>query len=103
MPLLVTFICTPAWFASIFRTMPSERPAAVSGLARDLPVAGAASVRGACTRSSKTSREKGSFDRRKPQSGELLRRVYRATPLGRNALAAGKGKIQELFGELDPR
>ena len=29
-----------------------------------------------------------------------LRRVYRATPLGRNALKVGKRRVQELFGEL---
>lgn len=29
-----------------------------------------------------------------------LRRVYRATPAGRRALAAAKLKVRELFGEL---
>jgi PadR family transcriptional regulator, regulatory protein PadR len=32
--------------------------------------------------------------------GKTLRRVYRATPSGRKALAAAKHKVQELFGEL---
>ena len=34
------------------------------------------------------------------RSGKSLRRVYRATPLGRKALAAAKTKVRELFGEL---
>jgi len=34
------------------------------------------------------------------RNGKSLRRVYRATPLGRKALAAAKGKIRELFAEL---
>jgi DNA-binding PadR family transcriptional regulator len=32
--------------------------------------------------------------------GKRLRRFYRATPEGRRALAAAKGKVRELFGEL---
>ncbi len=32
--------------------------------------------------------------------GRALRKVYRATPLGRRALAAAKSKVRELFGEL---
>jgi PadR family transcriptional regulator PadR len=32
--------------------------------------------------------------------GKTVRRVYRATPAGRKALAAAKGKVRELFGEL---
>jgi PadR family transcriptional regulator, regulatory protein PadR len=32
--------------------------------------------------------------------GRQPRRVYRATPKGRKALAAAKGKVQELFSEL---
>jgi DNA-binding PadR family transcriptional regulator len=34
------------------------------------------------------------------RNGKSLRRVYRATPLGRKALEAAKNKIQELFSEL---
>src|SRR4051794_37283395 len=34
------------------------------------------------------------------RNGKSLRKVYRATPLGRRALAAAKGKIRELFREL---
>ena len=40
------------------------------------------------------------------RSGSAARRVYRATPAGREALATAKLKVQELFGELfedDPR
>jgi DNA-binding PadR family transcriptional regulator len=29
-----------------------------------------------------------------------FRRFYRATPLGRRALAEGRAKVRELFGEL---
>ena len=32
--------------------------------------------------------------------GKTVRRVYRATPAGRKALAAAKSKVRELFGEL---
>src|SRR5580704_16213240 len=34
------------------------------------------------------------------RNGKSLRRVYRATPLGRKALAASKSKVRELFREL---
>jgi DNA-binding PadR family transcriptional regulator len=32
--------------------------------------------------------------------GRSLRKIYRATPLGRSALAAAKSKVRELFREL---
>ena len=32
--------------------------------------------------------------------GKTTRRLYRATPAGVDALAAAKGKLRELFGEL---
>jgi PadR family transcriptional regulator, regulatory protein PadR len=34
------------------------------------------------------------------RNGKSLRRVYRATPLGRKALAAAKNKVRQLFHEL---
>ena len=34
------------------------------------------------------------------RNGKSLRRMYRATPLGRKALAAAKHKVRELFHEL---
>src|SRR5436853_7822961 len=34
------------------------------------------------------------------RKGKSVRRVYRATPAGRKALAAAKNKVRELFGEL---
>ena len=34
------------------------------------------------------------------RNGKSLRRLYRATPLGRRALAAAKSKVRELFHEL---
>lgn len=35
--------------------------------------------------------------------GQSIRKVYRATPLGRKALDAMKAKVGELFGELNER
>jgi PadR family transcriptional regulator, regulatory protein PadR len=35
------------------------------------------------------------------RSGQSIRKVYRATPLGRKALKAMKVKVSELFGELN--
>src|SRR5881296_345578 len=34
------------------------------------------------------------------RNGKSLRKVYRATPIGRKALAAAKSKVRELFQEL---
>jgi DNA-binding PadR family transcriptional regulator len=34
------------------------------------------------------------------RQGQAIRKVYRATPLGRKALKAMKVKVSELFGEL---
>ncbi|HUK40482.1 MAG TPA: PadR family transcriptional regulator [Candidatus Acidoferrales bacterium] len=34
------------------------------------------------------------------RSGKSARRIYRATALGRRVLAAAKGKVSELFGEM---
>ncbi len=34
------------------------------------------------------------------RQGRQVRRMYRATPLGRTALRAAKKKVRELFGEL---
>ena len=34
------------------------------------------------------------------RAGRSHRRIYRATPLGREALAVAKGKLRELIGEL---
>jgi PadR family transcriptional regulator, regulatory protein PadR len=35
------------------------------------------------------------------RSGKSIRKIYRATPLGRKALKAMKSKVTELFGELN--
>ncbi len=43
---------------------------------------------------------KGYLRGRAAHDGLRRRRVYRLTPAGRRALAAAKGKVQELFGEL---
>ena len=43
---------------------------------------------------------KGYLKSSQARNGRSLRKVYRATPLGKKALAAAKNKIRELFGEL---
>ena len=43
---------------------------------------------------------KGYLRTTEQRSGKSLRKVYRATPLGRKALRAAKIKVRELFGEL---
>jgi len=43
---------------------------------------------------------KGYLRSRKRRNGSKIRRVYRATPAGRRALASARGKVRELFGEL---
>jgi len=43
---------------------------------------------------------KGFLRSSEQRRGKTVRRLYRATPKGRKALAAAKGKVQELFGEL---
>jgi DNA-binding PadR family transcriptional regulator len=44
--------------------------------------------------------EKGYLRSTERRNGKSLRRLYRATPLGRKALAASKSKVRELFHEL---
>jgi DNA-binding PadR family transcriptional regulator len=44
--------------------------------------------------------QKGFLRSDKERDGRTERRVYRATPAGRKALAAAKAKVRELFGEL---
>jgi PadR family transcriptional regulator PadR len=43
---------------------------------------------------------KGYLKSRTEGAGPKARRVYRATPLGRKALAAAKDRVRDLFGEL---
>jgi DNA-binding PadR family transcriptional regulator len=43
---------------------------------------------------------KGYLRSTEQRNGKSLRRVYRATPLGKKALAASKSKVRELFSEL---
>ena len=43
---------------------------------------------------------KGYLRSEEQREGRRVRRVYRATPAGRKALAAAKVKVRELFGEL---
>src|SRR5271154_828626 len=43
---------------------------------------------------------KGYLRSTQQRNGKSLRRIYRATPLGRKALAAAKSKVKELFHEL---
>jgi PadR family transcriptional regulator PadR len=44
--------------------------------------------------------KKGYLRSTEQRNGKSLRRLYRATPLGRKALAAAKSKVKELFHEL---
>jgi len=44
--------------------------------------------------------KKGYIRSSQQRNGKSLRKVYRATPLGRSALKAAKVKVRELFGEL---
>jgi PadR family transcriptional regulator PadR len=44
--------------------------------------------------------KKGYLRSTEKRNGKSLRRMYRATPLGRRALAASKSKVRELFHEL---
>ena len=44
--------------------------------------------------------KKGYLRSTEHRNGKSLRRVYRATALGRKALAASKSKVRELFQEL---
>lgn len=44
--------------------------------------------------------KKGYLRSSEQRNGKSLRKVYRATPLGRKALQASKAKLRELFGEL---
>lgn len=44
--------------------------------------------------------KKGYIKAKEQRNGKSLRKVYRATPLGRKALAAAKLKVREFIGEL---
>ena len=44
--------------------------------------------------------KKGYLQAKEIRNGRSLRKVYRATPAGRKALAAAKQKVSELFREL---
>jgi PadR family transcriptional regulator PadR len=44
--------------------------------------------------------KKGYLRSSEQRNGKSLRKVYRATPLGRKALKAAKEKVRELFGEI---
>jgi len=44
--------------------------------------------------------QKGYLRQSVERNGRSLRKVYRATPVGRRALRAAKGKVRELFREL---
>jgi|SRR5665213_2915505 len=45
--------------------------------------------------------KKGYLRSAEKRHGQSVRKVYRATPLGRKALQAMKVKVSELFGELN--
>ena len=44
--------------------------------------------------------QKGYLRSKEQRKGKSLRKVYRATPRGRKALSAAKGKVRELFREI---
>jgi len=44
--------------------------------------------------------KKGYLNASEVRNGKYLRKLYRATPLGRKALASSKEKVRELFREL---
>ena len=44
--------------------------------------------------------KKGYLRSKQQRNGKSRRKVYRATPQGRRALVAAKGKVRELFREL---
>ena len=44
--------------------------------------------------------ERGYLQSRQERAGRSVRRLYRATPLGREALALAREKVRELFGEI---
>jgi PadR family transcriptional regulator PadR len=44
--------------------------------------------------------EKGYLKSRQERAGRSVRRLYHATPLGREALAMAREKVRELFGEI---
>ncbi len=44
--------------------------------------------------------KKGYLHSKEQRNGKSLRKIYRATPLGRKALLSAKGKVRELFREL---
>ena len=44
--------------------------------------------------------KKGYLNTSEVRNGKSLRKLYRATPLGRRALAASKERVRELFREL---
>src|SRR5271170_6630843 len=45
--------------------------------------------------------KKGYLRSSEKRRGQSIRKIYRATPLGRKALRAMKDKVAELFGELN--
>jgi DNA-binding PadR family transcriptional regulator len=47
--------------------------------------------------------KKGYLRSSEQRNGKSLRKVYRATPLGRRALSAANSKVRELFRELIER
>jgi DNA-binding PadR family transcriptional regulator len=47
--------------------------------------------------------KKGYLRASEERNGKSMRKVYKATPLGKKALAAAKNKVRELFGELIER
>jgi PadR family transcriptional regulator, regulatory protein PadR len=47
--------------------------------------------------------QRGYLKSRRERAGRSVRRLYHATPLGREALAMAREKVRELFGEIFAR
>lgn len=45
--------------------------------------------------------KRGYLRSREKRAGQAIRKLYRATPLGRKALKVMKARVEELFGELN--
>jgi len=50
-----------------------------------------------------TMERRGYLISSKQNIGRTFRRVYQATPLGREALEIAQGRVRELVGEIQPR
>ena len=78
----------------------SEEPIFVLGMIDELAHHGYRICPGSMYPILRSLENKGYLSSTEVRSGKSLRRVYRATALGRKTLAASKNRIRELFREL---